>query len=125
MHRYLSSLVFACVLAVCLTEPLDSTFLPKTDPAQQRSHDIVSMQKEIYSVLGQYEVQEIVSRFLPEFKRLDTDGTLASTLDSLYEMRLLEMQISIQHAEKMRSVLDWIDRLDRPRLTRVFVTPNL
>lgn len=73
---------------------------------EQRISDVVNMQKNIYSVLGQYEVPEIVSRFHPEFKRLDVDGTLAATLDSLYEMRLLDMQISIQHAKKMRSVLD-------------------
>jgi hypothetical protein len=72
----------------------------------QRTADIVDMQKTIYSVLGQYGVPEIVSRFRPEFKRLDVDGTLANTLDALYEMRLLDMQISIQHAKKMRSVLD-------------------
>ena len=57
-------------------------------------------------MLGQYEIPEIVSRFKPEFKRLDVDGTLANTLDALYEMRLLDMQISIQRARKMRGVLD-------------------
>ena len=72
----------------------------------QRTSDIVDMQKTIYSVLGQHEVSEIVSRFRPEFKRLDVDGSLANTLDALYEMRLLDMQISIQHAKKMRNVLD-------------------
>lgn len=72
----------------------------------QRTSDIVDLQKTIYSVLGQYEIPEIVSRFKPEFKRLDVDGTLANTLDALYEMRLLDMQISIQHAKKMRGVLN-------------------
>ena len=70
------------------------------------THDVVELQKTIYSVLGQYEVPEIISRFHSEFKRLDVDGTLANTLDSLYEMRMLDMQISIQHAKKMRSVID-------------------
>jgi hypothetical protein len=73
--------------------------------SDQRTSDIVDLQKTIYSVLGQYDVPEIVSRFKPEFKRLNTDGTLSDTLDALYEMRLLDMQISIQHAKKMRQVL--------------------
>ena len=75
-------------------------------PDSQHTRDVVDLQKTIYSVLGQYDVPEIVSQFRPEFKRLDVDGTLANTLDALYEMRLLDMQISIQHAKKMRSVLD-------------------
>jgi hypothetical protein len=76
----------------------------------QRTSDIVDMQKTIYSVLGQQEVSEIVSRFRPEFKRLDVDGSLANTLDALYEMRLLDLQIAIQHAKKMRNVLDLLGR---------------
>ena len=80
----------------------------------QRTADIVDMQKTIYSVLGQYDVPEIASRFRPEFKRLDVDGTLANTLDALYEMRLLDMQISIQHAKKMRGVLDALSRPPSP-----------
>jgi hypothetical protein len=87
-----------------------TTTLPQHENNNQRVSDIVNMQKTMYSVLGQYQVPEIVSRFQPEFKRLDTDGTLSNTLDMLYEMRLLDMQISIQHAKKMRSVLDVIKR---------------
>ena len=86
--------------------PIDSSTIPGYASIDQRTSDIVNMQKTIYSVLGQYEVPEIVSRFRPEFERLDIDGTLTNTLDSLYEMRMLDMQISIQHAKKMRSVLD-------------------
>ena len=77
--------------------------------ADQRINDIVNMQKSIYSVLGQYDVPEIVLRFRPEFQKLDVDGTLAKTLDLLYEMRLLDMRISIQHAKKMREVLDLLE----------------
>jgi hypothetical protein len=84
--------------------------LPINAEPDERTRDIVNMQKTIYSVLGQYEIPEIVSRFKPEFQRLDTDGTLSNVLDSLYEMRMLDMQISIQHAKKMRGVLDWFGR---------------
>ena len=57
----------------------------------ERMQNIVNMQKSIYSVLGQYDVPTIVSRFSPAFKALDTDGTLIQTLDTLYEMRLMDM----------------------------------
>ena len=77
--------------------------------ADQRINDIVNMQKSIYSVPGQYDVPEIVLRFRPEFQKLDVDGTLARTLDLQYEMRLLDMRISIQHAKKMREVLDLLE----------------
>ena len=76
----------------------------------ERMQNIVNMQKSIYSVLGQYDVPTIVSRFSPAFKALDTDGTLIQTLDTLYEMRLMDMQISIDHAQKMRIVLEGLLR---------------
>jgi hypothetical protein len=99
------SMRIAWILYACLT-------LVSATSDSQRATDIVNMQKSIYSVLGQYDVPEIASRFNPEFKRLDTDGTLIDTLDSLYVMRLLDMQISIQHAKKMRSVLDTLKQVD-------------
>ena len=78
--------------------------------ADTRRDEIIEMQKSIYSVLGQFDVPEIVSRFKPRFTELDLDGTLANTLDSLYEMRLIDLQTSIQHASKMRVVLDALER---------------
>ena len=81
-----------------------------TADSTERMQNIVNMQKSIYSVLGQYDVPTIVSRFSPAFKALDTDGTLIQTLDTLYEMRLMDMQISIDHAQKMRIVLEGLLR---------------
>ena len=78
--------------------------------ADTRRDEIIEMQKSIYSVLGQLDVPEIASRFRPRFIELDLDGTLGNTLDSLYEMRLIDLQTSIQHASKMRSVLDALER---------------
>jgi hypothetical protein len=57
-------------------------------------------------MLDQHSVPDIVARFQPDFKRLDVDGSLANTLDALYEMRLMDMQVSVARAKKMRSVLD-------------------
>ena len=97
--------------------PPFSLLLPELQEKQnkQRVSDIVDMHKTIYSVLSQYDEEkvpeEISSRFKSEFQRLDTDGTLGSTLDSLYEMRLLDLQISVQHAKRMRRVLDDLNAL--------------
>ena len=77
---------------------------------EQRTSDVVNLQKNIYSVLSQYEIPEIVSRFRPEFERLDVDGSLVVTLDALYEMRLMDMRLSVQRAKKMRGVLDGLGR---------------
>ena len=104
MHSNPIVLVLLSIFALSIIG--ESAAIAGHAPLDQRTSDIVNMQKTIYSVLGQFEVPEIVSRFRPEFERLDVDGTLTDTLDSLYEMRMLDMQISIQHAKKMRSVLD-------------------
>ena len=70
------------------------------------STPVILSRVSIYSTLDQHSVPEIVTRFRPDFKRLDVDGTLSNTLDALYEMRLAEMQVSIARAKKMRTVLD-------------------
>jgi hypothetical protein len=72
----------------------------------QHTRDVAEMQRSIYSMLDQHSVPDIVARFQPDFKRLDVDGSLANTLDALYEMRLMDMQVSVARAKKMRSVLD-------------------
>ena len=90
---------YACAATISIIDNSSSS-------SSERIQNIVDMQKSIYSVLGQYDVPAIVSRFSPAFKALDTDGTLIQTLDMLYEMRLMDMQISIDHAQKMRRVLE-------------------
>jgi hypothetical protein len=72
----------------------------------QHTRDVAEMQRSIYSMLDQHSVPDIVTRFRSDFKRLDVDGSLANTLDALYEMRLMDMQVSVARAKKMRSVLD-------------------
>lgn len=72
----------------------------------ERVKAIVNMQKSIYSVLGGSDVTQIAMHFRPKFKELDVDGTLAQTLESLYEMRRLDLQISMEHAKKMKKVLE-------------------
>jgi hypothetical protein len=64
-------------------------------------------------VLSQYDVQDIASRFQPEIKCLDIYRTLSNTPDALYELCLLAMQSSIQHAKKMLQVLNAMQLLFR------------
>ena len=79
---------------------------------EQRVSDIINMQKSIHSSLGQYSIPEIASHFRPEFKRLDIDGELANTLMFQYELRLLDLQISINHAKKMQGVIENLNSTD-------------
>ena len=107
MHRvvWLHTFTALVVALMCVTSVA----------ADQKSEDIVAMQKSIYSALGQHTVPEVVTLFLPEFNRLNVDGKLAETLNSLYVMRLLDLQISIDHAKKMRDVLQGLTQADKGR----------
>ena len=71
--------------------------------------DIVSFTKRVYSALGSKTEAELVEDFKGEYETLNYDGSLGETLDSLYEMRLEDLQISVRHAKKMRDLLDILE----------------
>lgn len=68
--------------------------------------DVIRFSKQMYSTLGSDSAPELAKRFLPEYNRLNTNGTLRQTLGALYEMRIRDLKISIKHAKKMKKVLD-------------------
>jgi hypothetical protein len=68
--------------------------------------DVVRFSKKMYSALGSDSESQLAKKFLPEYNRLNANGTLGQTLGALYEMRLRDLKISIKHAKKMRKVLD-------------------
>jgi hypothetical protein len=86
---------------------------------EQRVNDIINMQKSIHSSLGQYSIPEISSHFKPEFRRLDVYGDLADTLMFQYELRLLDLQISINHAKKMQGVIEYLNNTDVQQQNRM------
>ena len=75
----------------------------------QSNSDIVSFTKRVYSALGSKTEAELVEDFKGEYETLNYDGSLGEILDSLYEMRLEDLQISVRHAKKMRDLLDILE----------------
>lgn len=70
-----------------------------------REVGVVQFSNELYSQLGCKSPEAIAKHFRADYAALDTDGTLGATLAALYGMRVLDLQRSIAHAEKMQMVL--------------------
>lgn len=68
--------------------------------------DILSFTKRLYSALGRTTVvMDVVADFKGEYETLNYDGKLADKLIALYDMRLEDLEISLQHAKKMKDLL--------------------
>lgn len=76
---------------------------PEVDP-----EDIVRFTKNLYRDLGASwnNTNAVVDKYRPQFAELNqtSDGQLGQTLSSLLEIRMLDLQASVRHARKMRSV---------------------
>ena len=64
--------------------------------------------KNLYRELGNSwnNTDAVVDKYRPQFKELNqtSSGQLGQTLTSLLEIRMLDLQASVRHARKMRSV---------------------
>ena len=76
---------------------------PEVDP-----EDIVRFTKNLYKDLGNSwnNTVAVADKYRPEFLELNqtSGGQLGQTLSSLMEIRMLDLQASVRHARKMRSV---------------------
>ena len=63
--------------------------------------------KSIYRELGdsQGNITSTVAKYQPEFDAMNHDGQLGDTLAVLFEIRLMELKTSIQHAKRMSRVI--------------------
>lgn len=112
--RHLAPLLPVCLLL--LVSPLAETGLapslksqpplvknPEVDP-----EDIVRFTKNLYKDLGTSwnNTNAVVDKYRPQFAELNqtSAGQLGKTLSSLLEIRMLDLQASVRHARKMRSV---------------------
>ena len=66
---------------------------------------MVEFSKSLYSQLGSRTPEAIAKSHRGEYDALNTDGSLGMTLAALYEMRILDLELAIAHAEEMRLVL--------------------
>jgi hypothetical protein len=77
---------------------------PRLDP-----DDVVRFTKNLYKELGDHwgNATAISDKYRDQFQNLNasTDGQLGETLSALFEIRMLDLQASVRHARKMRSVI--------------------
>ena len=77
---------------------------PRLDP-----DDVVRFTKNLYKELGDHwgNTTAISDKYRDQFQNLNasTDGQLGETLSALFEIRMLDLQASVRHARKMRSVI--------------------
>jgi hypothetical protein len=77
---------------------------PRLDP-----DDVVRFTKNLYKELGDHwgNATAISDKYRDKFQNLNasTDGQLGETLSALFEIRMLDLQASVRHARKMRSVI--------------------
>ena len=108
-------LVFCFLLHLSLPEPLIAGLAPslKSRPPiikrpELNREEVVSFTKNLYKDLGASwnNTDAVVDKYRPQFVELNqtSDGQLGQTLSSLLEIRMLDLQASVRHARKMRSV---------------------
>ena len=79
---------------------------PVTKVNTPSASDIINFTKRLYSALGKtIVVNDVVVNFKGEYETLNYDGKLADKLSALYDMRLEDLEISVQHAKKMKDLL--------------------
>ena len=108
-------LVFCFLLHLSLPEPLIAGLAPSLKsraPIIKRPElnpeEVVGFTKNLYKDLGASwnNTNAVVDKYRPQFAELNqtSDGQLGQTLSSLLEIRMLDLQASVRHARKMRSV---------------------
>ena len=109
----LNKLAFLLVLslAVFSSGGLAPSFKPPTpQPNKLDPDDVVRFTKTLYKELGNNwgNTTTVTDKFRERFQDLNetTKGQLGQTLAALFEIRMLDLQASVRHARKMRSVIE-------------------
>lgn len=85
---------------------------PELDP-----EEVVRFTKNLYRDLGnRNDTAAVIDKYRPKFLQLNatSEGQLGQTLSSLLEIRMLDLQSSVRHARKMRSVFQSFAEKDPP-----------
>jgi hypothetical protein len=81
---------------------------PLVNKPEVAPEDIVRFTKNVYKELGNSwnNTDAVIDKYRPQFQELNqtSSGQLGQTLTSLLEIRMLDLQASVRHARKMRSV---------------------
>jgi hypothetical protein len=79
---------------------------------EKQSHDadVVQFSNELYSQLGSKRPEIIAKKHQAAYAALNTDGRLGVTLTALYELRALDLQLSLARVEQMQTVLALLEQ---------------
>lgn len=83
------------------------TTSPAVKPTPFLPQKIIAFTRKMYSELGNSTEMHVTPHFQNEFDQLDayTNGQLGHTLSALFEMRLIDLQMSIRRARIMRDAV--------------------
>ena len=96
-----------------LTVPIPH--LPSTPPPPKKhTPDISLFSRRLYASVGGGNETILADFFKKEYQTLEADfeaakPTLGATLNALFEMRLQDLQASVQRVKKMQGVLDLLN----------------
>ena len=109
-HSNQFGLLLVLLSAVLVDSGLAPSFKPNILPAKLDPDDVVRFSKTLYKELGNNwgNTTIVTDKFRERFRDLNatTDGQLGQTLAALFEIRMLDLQASVRHARKMRSVIE-------------------
>ena len=117
--RLVASVLLLAVSATCSSadDPLDAvlgdlppiTVSETPSPLHPSTGDLVSFTKRVYSALGTKKPAEVALDFKGEYATLNWDGALGERLRAVEEMRIQDLQLLVQHARKLRDLLNILD----------------
>ena len=104
--------IICLLLCLCTTHsglaPSLKSRPPVVSKPEVAPEDIVRFTKNVYKELGNSwnNTDAVIDKYRPQFQELNqtSSGQLGQTLTSLLEIRMLDLQASVRHARKMRSV---------------------
>ena len=81
--------------------------LMATESVQVQEGDVVHFLQSLHSAVGDpsNSIEELAYEAQPEYAALNTDGTLGVALTALHALRVLDLQTSLAHAERLRLLL--------------------
>ena len=105
------------ITTTCLNQPAQAGLAPALKPHQpgQASKqldpdDVVRFTKSLYRDLGNAwnNATTVADKYRDRFLALNatTEGQISKTLGTLFEIRMLDLQASVRHARRMRSVIE-------------------
>ena len=86
--------------------PLEPPSLQRMHSTREKQEELLRFTKTMYSALSGRNLPELAAEFRDQYNRLQEEDTeVATMLNSLSDMRLHDLQISVRHAKRMQELL--------------------